>query len=39
MTGEPLIEGMVVGTDEDILSTEELHEVCLHLKTVAYSII
>ena len=30
MTGEPLIEGMVVGTDEDIMTTEELHEVSFY---------
>lgn len=28
MTGEPLVEGMLVGTPEHILSTSETHQVC-----------
>lgn len=27
MTGEPLIEGMLVGTEKDILTTSETHQV------------
>jgi amidase len=27
MSGEPLVEGMLVGTSEDLLSTEETHQV------------
>lgn len=27
MSGEPLVEGMLVGTSADILDTEETHQV------------
>lgn len=27
MTGEPLIEGMLVGTEKDVLTTSETHQV------------
>lgn len=27
LSGEPLIKGMIVGTDKHILTTSELHEV------------
>lgn len=27
MTGEPLVEGMLVGTEKDILTTSETHQV------------
>lgn len=29
MTGEPLVEGMLVGTEKDILTTSETHQVRL----------
>jgi amidase len=28
MSGEPLIEGMLVGTSKDLLTTEQTHQVC-----------
>lgn len=33
MTGEPLVEGMLVGTPDHILSTSETHQVCDTSKT------
>ena len=29
LSGEPLIKGMIVGTQENILTTSQLHEVLL----------
>jgi amidase len=31
MTGEPLVEGMLVGTEKDILTTSETHQVSLSM--------
>jgi hypothetical protein len=37
MTGEPLIEGMLVGTEKDILNTSETHQV-LHSLIHTFSV-
>lgn len=30
LSGEPLIEGMLVGTEKDIMDTPQLHQVFTH---------
>lgn len=37
MTGEPLIEGMLVGTEKDVLTTSETHQVHFVLSQLGLS--